>query len=228
MKLVKLTMSAAAAMVFIGASSVSATPTWIGLCKTATLLNCAKANLVKHPLLGRLIPLVGPGKFNAGFVTIECEGGTGNSNQIEAQQNKEFTGTIESLTFASCKGCTAVAVVTPQAVLLKMNSEAGEWRLQANNAKVKFTGCPLGQFCTYEAVLDLEVQMNATDALVEPKGFEFKRVTAESTALCSEKGKWETGTTLFDWELDDAGFPNGTRHKGVTPSLIGAILIKTF
>jgi hypothetical protein len=49
----------------------------------------------------------------------------------------------------------------------------------------------------------------------------FARVSAESTALCAEKGKWLTGKTSFDWELDNAVFPHGTRHKGIFPSLIG-------
>jgi hypothetical protein len=249
MKLVKLTMLAATAaiagMAFIGASSASATPTWIAICGKLQLLNCENKWLVKHPLLGRLIALAGPGAFNAGFVTIECASGEGNSTQekekaesgIESQQNKEFKGTLEKLTFAGCKGCTGVAVKTPQAVTLSMMTETGEWLLEANGAKVKFTGCPLSQSCTYEGNLKLVLEHHIVkepkleeDAVANPaanpKGAEFTKVALESTSLCAEVGKWEKGLTLFDWELDDKVFPNGTKHEGVTPSLIGANLIK--
>jgi hypothetical protein len=228
MKLVKLTLLAAtaaiAAMAFIGASSASATPPWIAVCGKAQLLNCENQWLVKHPLLGRLIALVGPGKFNAGFVTVECESGEGHSNEIESQQSGEVKGKLEALTFAGCKGCTGVKV-EPVAVALNMETETGGWRVKANGGKVQFTGCPLSQTCTYEGNLNLEVQMNETEAFVEPKGTEFKKVEP-STSLCAATGKWETGKTLFDWELNDKAFPNGTRHKDVFPSLIGKELIK--
>jgi hypothetical protein len=242
MKLVKLTLLAAiasiAAMAFIGASSASATPTWIAICGKMQLLNCENQWLVKHPLPGRLIALVGPGKFNAGFVTVECASGEGWSTEMESQQNKgekggEFLGTLEKLTFGTeaskCKGCTGVEVKTPQNVVLNMETETGGWRLKTETTpgKVKFTGCPLSQFCTYEGTLNLEVQMNETDgAFVEPKGTEFSKVAAESTSLCAEKGKWESGKTTFHWELNDKAFPNGTRHKNIFPSLIGKELIK--
>jgi hypothetical protein len=228
MKIVKLVMlvaiAAIAAMAFIGASSASATPPWIAVCLKAELLNCK--NLAKHPLPGRLIGLGGPGKFNAGFVTLECAGSEGWSVQIESQQKGESSGTLESMTLNGCKGCTGVALKTPQTATLTMETEIGNWRSISNGVKVKFTGCPLSQSCTYEANLNLEVQMNETEAFTEPKGAEFKKIAAESTALCAEKGKWETGKATFDWELDDAPFPNGTRHKNVFPSLIGKELIK--
>jgi hypothetical protein len=240
MKLVKLitlaAIAAAVVMAFIGASTASATPTWIAVCLKLELLNCAKANLVKHPLLGRLIALVGPGKFNAGFVKVECSNGEGNSevtgvgkSEIQSQQEKEFTGKLEKLTFAGCKGCTSVAVKTPQVVTLKMSADTEGWLLEANGSKVKFTGCPLSQVCTYETNLILAVEDNEkTDVIANPNGFEFQKVALESTALCAEKGKWETGATLFDWELDNATIPNGERHTAVSPSLIGANLLKTF
>ena len=225
MKLVRLTLlattAAIAAMAFIGASSASAEPPWYVICKTGKLLNCA--NRVTHPLLGRLISLAGPGKFNAGFVTVECESGEGNSNQIEAQQNGSFKGTLEKLTFAGCKGCTGVKV-EPVAVEVTMATATGPFELKANGAKTQFTGCPFGTTCTYEGNLNLEVQMNEaeTEQWVEPKGATFTRI-APSGGLCAEKGKWETAKTLFDWELDDAV---GTRHKDVGISLAKE-LIKT-
>jgi hypothetical protein len=229
MKIVMLTLLAATAAVaataFIGASSASATPPWLGWCIVPQLLNCTKENLVKHPLLGRVLTEAGPGKFNAGFVTVECESGMGTSNEIEAEQEKEFKGTLESLTFSGCKGCTGVAVKTPQAVVLNMETETGGWRLKANGSKVKFTGCPLSQSCTYEGNLNLEGQMDETSMFVEPKGAEFKKVSAESTSLCAETGKWETGKTRTKWILDNP--PTDTTHN-VWMSLIGANLIKTF
>jgi len=240
MKLVKLTMLAATAavvaMAFIGASSASATPPWISICKGAKveLLNCA--NRVTHPLLGRLIALVGKGSFKAGFVNIECEKGEGWSNQIEAQQSEKFLGTLEALHFTGCKGCEEVEVITPQNVVLKMTTETGGWVLETETttAKVKFKKCILSQECTYEGNLSLPVQMEETvegkvietEAYVVPGGAAFKRV-APSTSLCAETGKWESGKTTFDWELNDKAFPLGTRHKNVFISLIGKELIKT-
>jgi hypothetical protein len=216
-------IAGSAAMALVGASSASATPTWIGVCLKAELLNCK--NLAKHPLLGRLVGLGGPGKFNAGFVTLECAGSEGWSFQVESEQEKESNGKIESMTLNGCKGCTGVALKTPQSAVLNMETETGGWRSKANGVKIKFTGCPLSQFCTYETNLNLEIQMNEMEAFTEPKGAEFAKIPAESTALCAEKGKWETGKTTFDWELNDAAFPNGTRHKNVFPSLIGKVLI---
>jgi hypothetical protein len=234
MKLVKLTMLAAtaaiAAMAFIGASSASATPTWITWCAKQQLLNCEGKWLVKHPLLGSAIPLASEGEFNAGFVSVVCASGEGHSNRIESQQNKEFKGTLVELTFTGpegkCKGCTKVEVKKEQPVVLKMETETGEWRLKAEKAKVKFTGCPLSQFCTYEGNLNLEVQMNETEAFVEPKGTAFTKVAAESTSLCAAEGKWETGKSVVDWELNDQVFPFGERHVKVFPTLIGPNLIQ--
>jgi hypothetical protein len=229
MKIVKLTLltatAAVAAMAFIGASSASATPPWITLCGKAQLLNCENQWLVKHPLLGRKINLVGPSKFNVGFVTFECESGEGHSNEIESQQSGEFKATLEALTFAGCKGCTGFAVTTPEALVINMETETGGWRWKLNGFKFKLTGCPLSQSCTYEGNLNLEVQMNGTEAFTEPKGTAFQKVEP-STGLCAATGKWETGKTTLDWELDDKPFPNGTRHKNVFPSLIGKELIK--
>ena len=188
------------------------------MCKKAELLNCK--NLVTHPLLGRFIALIGKGAFKAGFVTIECASGEGHSNQIESQQSGEFKGELESLAFATCLGCKKVAVKTPQVITLDMETETGGWKLHAKNAQIKFTECSLSQSCTYEGNLDLEVQMNEKEAFVEPQGAAFTKIEP-STILCAATGKWEKGTTSFDWELDDKAFPNGTRHPNVTASLIG-------
>jgi hypothetical protein len=229
MKLVKLTLLAATAAVaataLIGASSASATPTWIGVCKQLELLNCV--NLVKHPLNGKILALVGPGKFNSGFVTVECASGKGHSNLIASQQNGEFKGTLEELKFETCKGCTGVEVTTPQNVVVNMTEATGGWRLKTETTpgKVKFTGCPFGTTCIYEGNIDLGFEHSEKaghkNAVINPNGFELKR-GAGSGALCAEKGKWESGTTLLDWTLDDA---TPTIHEGVSPSLIGASLI---
>jgi hypothetical protein len=222
LKLAILTATAAIAAMALGTPSASATPPWRGVCLKAELLNCK--NLVKHPLLGRIISLVGPGKMNAGFVTVECEKGEGWSNLIESEANGESKTTLESLTFSGCKGCTGNTVTTPQTVTSTMETETGGWRSKTENAKVKLTGCPFGTTCIYEGNLNLEIQMSETGAFVEPKGATLKKV-AGSGGLCAETSKLETGTTTFDWELDDAAFPNGTRHKVTTPSLIGEKLI---
>jgi hypothetical protein len=231
MKLVKLTLlaitAAIAAMAFIGASSASAFPGWIASCAKPQLLNCEGKWLVKHPLPGRFIPLVGPGKFNSGFVTVECEKGEGRSNEIESEQNKEFKGTLEELGFSGCKGCTGVKVTTPQKVVLNMETETGGWRLKTETTpgKVEFTGCPFGTTCFYEGEINLEVQMDEEGSFADPKGLELKR-GAGSGALCAEKGKWESGRMRWDWELDDFKFPFGTRHVNITQSLIGPNLIE--
>jgi len=162
--------------------------------------------------------------MNAGFVTVKCTSGEGWSNQVESEQNGESKFTLESLTFSGCTGCTGNTVTTPQTVTSTMETETGGWRSKTENAKVKLTGCPFGTTCIYEGNLNLEIQMGETGAFVEPKGATLKR-GAGSGGLCAETSKLETGTTTFDWELDNAAFPNGTRHKGTTPSLIGKELI---
>jgi hypothetical protein len=229
MKIVKLTLLAAiaavAAMAFIGASSASATPPWIAVCGKAQLLNCENQWLVKHPLLGRIIDLAGPVVDNFGFVTVKCSSGEGHSNEVESEQSGEFKGTLEALSFAGCTSCTSLTLLTPQAFSLSMETETGGWRLTLNNVRLQAMGCPLSQLCTYEGNLNMEIQMNETEAFTEPKGTEFKKVEP-STSLCAASGKWETGKATFDWELDNATFPNGTRHKNVFPSLIGKELIK--
>jgi hypothetical protein len=230
MKIVKLTMlvatAAIAATAFIGVSSASATPPWIAICGKPQLLNCEGKWLVKHPLLGRIILLAGQSIFNIGFVKVNCASGEGHSNEIESEQKGEFKGTLESFPFASCTGCTGVVVKMPQAMVLDMETETGGWRLKANGVKVKFNSCPLSQSCTYEGNLNLEVQMNETGAFVEPKSTTVNKVAGESSALCAEIGRWETGTMSFDWELDDQAFPFGERHRNITLSLIGANLIQ--
>jgi hypothetical protein len=225
MKFIKMALLAAtaavAAMAFIGASSASATPTWMTFCKTPELLNCATANRVTHPLLGKIRALAGKGFFLSAF-KIECASGEGESNSIESQQNGAIKGSLQTLTFKECTGgCTTVTVRTPQAVELNMENETAGWRLKANNGKVLFSGCTFGVECEFEGNLNFEVQMDATGAFVEPKGTSFNLIKG-SAFLCGSTGKWETGQTRFDWVLD-----GGTVHKNVTPSLIGANLIVT-
>lgn len=221
MRPVKLTLlvatAAVAAMAFVNASSALAAHSWIALCDAQQLLLCEQSHLIKHPLLGRAILLVGPGKFNAGFVNVECTSGKGETNQVESQQEVNFKATLESLAFAGCKGCTGVAVTTPQAVVLNMESEAVEesWRLTAEKAKVKFSGCPFGVSCTYSGNLNFKVQMDAEGAFADPEGKEF--TLSEGGGLCAAKGKWESGRTRVDWQLDDAKL---SIHKNIWPSLI--------
>jgi hypothetical protein len=223
MKLIKVALLAATAVVtamaFIGASTASATPTWIGICKNAELLNCA--NLVKHPLLGKILALAGPGTFKSNF-EISCTSGHGLSNAIQSQQNESFTGTLEELTFTGCSGgCNTVTVLTPQAVLLGMENATEGWKLKAVSARVNFSGCTFGVECEFEGTLDLPISMDATGAYVDPLGAKFELIKG-SKLLCGVTGKWESGRTRFDWVLDDA---TPTRHLNVTPSLIGANLI---
>ena len=226
MRLIKITLLAAtaavAAMAFIGGSTASATGTWIGLCKAAELLNCAKANLTKHPLKGKLITLAGKSIFQSNFKTT-CEVGEGETASIEAQQQASFKGTIELLFFASCSGdCTFVNVKTPQAAELNMETEAGEnWRLKAANVKIVFANCIVGGGCEFEGTLNLKVQMDAAGAYADPEGTSFTRIQG-SALLCGSTLKWEEGRTRFDWMLDD-----GTVDKNVWPSLIGKSLIAT-
>ena len=228
MRLIKMTLLAAtaavAALAFIGASTALATGPWIGVCKAAELLNCAKANLIKHPLNGKLRSLVGKGFFQSNF-KIECESGEGESNSISSQQSANFVGTLESLTFTGCKGgCTTITVRTPQSFLRDMETEGGEnWRLKLNNLKILFSGCTFGVECEFEGSLNLQVQMDAQGAYADPAGAVFNRIKG-SALLCGNTLKWEEGRTRFDWVLDDA---TPTVHKNVWPSLIGKSLIAT-
>lgn len=230
MKLVKLTMLAAtaalAASALIGSSSASAvTHPWIALCDAQQLLLCATSHLLKHPLLGRFLLSAGAGKFNAGFVTVECTFGFGETNLVESQQKQNpvstsflpteaFKATLESLSFGPCKSCTNFEVTTPQSTGLWMEGSEGTWWLTAENTRIKLLGCPLGASCTYEGNLKLKVQMNSEGAFSDPEGKEFKFVGG--TFGCAEKGKWETGRTRFEWKLDD----NGLAHREIWPTLL--------
>ena len=224
MRLIKMALLAATATVvataFIGASTASATGPWIGLCKAQELLNCAKANLIKHPLKGRFLLSLGKGFSQFNF-KIECTSGTGKSNEIEAQQEASFKGTLESLTVTGCSGgCKKIEVKTPQAFEINMETEAGaDWRLKLANAKVAFSECTFGVTCEFEITLNLKLQMDAEGAYADPEGAKFQRIKG-SALLCGETGKWEEGRTRLLWTLTD-----GTAHKNIWPSLIGKSLI---
>jgi predicted metal-binding protein len=222
MKLVKLTMLAATAAIvasaFVGASSASALTHKIGaLCDAAQLLLCEVSHLIKHPLLGRGRLVVGSGAFNAGFVTIKCESGLGETNEVQSQQEGAFNATLEKLTFSGCTGCTGLAVKTPQAMEINMESEGTEsWRLKVAGAKFTASGCPFGTTCTYESNLDIKLQMDAEGAFGDPEGKEFKRGEG-SGGLCAAVGKWESGRTRPQWKLDDA---KGSIHTKIWPTLL--------
>jgi hypothetical protein len=235
MKLLKLTMLAAtttlAASAFIGASSASAVGThpWTALCDAQELLLCPTANLIKHSLLGRARLLTGPSEFNGGSVVFKCTSGEGESTEpgVESQQKQNpetaatvpteaFKANLGTLTFAGCTGCTGFTFTTPQPVVLWMGTALGnDWWLTANSTRFKLTGCTFGSTCTYEGNLKFKLQMDAEGAFFDPEGAELKRI--EGSALCAEKGKWESGRTRLDWKLDDA---KSSVHQKVWPSLL--------
>jgi hypothetical protein len=232
MKLLKLTMLAATAAVaasaFIGASSASAVShKWIALCNAQTLNLCPTANLIKHELLGKALLLQPkPGEFNAGFVTVKCPEGHGETNAIQSQQEQSventatvpttaFLAKLEFLKFTGCTGCTGVAVAPAEIHLWMKTGLADDWRLTALNAKVTFSGCPFGVSCTYKGNLEFIVQMDAEGAFGDPEGKEFE--LSEGGFGCAAVGKWTTGRTRIDWKLDDA---NGTIHTKIWPTLL--------
>jgi hypothetical protein len=229
MKLTKMALFAAtaaiAAMMFIGASTASATGPWISICKKIELLNCTAANRVTHPLKGKIRFLLGKGFFLSAF-KIECASGLGESSSIESQQNGSIKGSLESLSFTACSGgCTTMTVRTPQAFEINMEVEATEsWRMKLANAKILFSGCTFGVECEFEGTLNLKVGMDATGAFTDPAGTSFNLIKG-SAFLCGSTMKWEEGRTRFDWVLDQA--PTPTVHQNVTPSLIGKALIIT-
>jgi hypothetical protein len=226
MKLVKLTMLAATAavavMAFIDVSTAFATPPWIAVCLKQELLSCAKGNLVKHPLLGRIAVTAGVNTFASNF-KIECTKASGESSLVESQQNGNAKRVYETLGIVECTGgCKKVQVFIPQTVELNMETEATEsWRAKSNNLKVKFSECTFGVECKFEANLNLRIQMNEEGAFTEPEGTIFKLIEG-SKFLCGETGKWETGRTKYSWVLDDAA---KTTFKSIWPSLIGKELI---
>jgi hypothetical protein len=224
MKLLKLTMLAATAAVaasaFIGASSASAAHPVLALCDAPQLLLCEASHLIAHPLEGRYLLLIGAGAFSAGFVTIKCTGGHGESNTRPSQETGGLKATLEKLTFNECTGCTNVAVKTPQAAEVSMESEGTEtWRLKSTGAKVTFSGCPFGTTCEYEGNLNLKVQMDEEGAFADPENTKFKKVGGGG--LCSAEGTWESGRSRVDWKLDNA---EGTIHKNITPTLQETLL----
>jgi len=224
MKLVKLTMlavtAALAASASIGAPSASAiTHKWGALCDAQQLLLCEASHLIKHPLLGKVRLLMGEAAFNAGFVTIKCSSGEGETNAVESQQLEAFGSTLESLTFAGCSGCTGIAVTVPQVIKLTMETEGGEaWALKAEGSKVKFSGCPFGTTCTYQGNLNFKVQMDAEGSFSDPEGKELSLV--EGGGLCAAASKWQSGRTRVDWKLDDA---KGSIHTKIWPTLLEAL-----
>jgi hypothetical protein len=240
MKLLKLTMLAATAAVaasaFIGASSASAVTThrWIALCDAQQLLLCETNHLIKHPLLGRLLLLKGAGEFNAGFVTIKCTSGHGETNAVESQQeqepgnsntlpNKAFLANLQFLTLTGCTGCTTIATTTPQTMHLWMQTELGEdWRFTLNGYTLKFSGCPFGVSCTYKGNLVFNVKMDAEGAFFDPEGKELS--LSEGSGLCASTGKWTSGRTRLDWKLDDA---NSSIHTHVWPTLLENLTLHT-
>ena len=228
MRLIKMALLAATAtvavMAFVGTSAALATGTWIGLCKAAELLNCAKANLIKHPLKAKLRILVNKGFFLSNL-KVSCELGLGESNLVEAQQQASFKGSLEIFKFIGCSGdCSVVMVRTPQPVEINMETEAGsDWRLKAANMKVAFSSCVFGGECEFEGTLNLKVQMDGEGAYADPEGAAFTLIKG-SALLCGATGKWETGRMRFDWVLDNDPV---TVHKNITPSLIGKSLVAT-
>jgi hypothetical protein len=223
MKLIKLTLLAAIAAVsataFIGASTASALHPWYHICAENTLLGCAKR--VKHPLLGRIVPVVGPGLFKAGF-EIKCTKGAGKSNLVSSQQENAFKATLEELNFSECSGgCTKVKVITPQAVELNMATDGGsDYRLKSNNAKVEFFECTFGVKCKFEGNLNLAVGMDAEGYFADPAGTAFSLIEG-SAFLCGSTGKWESGRTRIGWQLDDVA---GTVHFPVWIPLVAELV----
>jgi hypothetical protein len=211
MKLAKLAMLAAtaafAAMAFIGASSASAAHPVIQLCKEELqLLLCEAKNLVKHPLKGSVLALAEKGTFKALF-TITCKEGMGDSTELEffgAANKVELT--LASLTFTGCEGgCTKVEVAPNQKGFVSMKTEGGaDWFLEANPAKVKFSGCTLGVTCTFEGKLNVGLGMSAagTSFDVGKENQSFKFVEGVKS-FCGETGVWNEGISFIDWRLDD-------------------------
>jgi hypothetical protein len=234
MKLIKLTMLAAiaavAAMAFIGASTASADP-FSGVCFVNPTNLPARLGCVsrpKHPLLGRMLTLVGPGAFKAGF-EIKCNKGMGISNEVQSQQEGAFKATLEELNFEECSGgCKAVKVITPQPVEAVMESAEAAFRLKSANAKVEFFECTFGVKCKFEGTLDLPIHMDSEAKegepegdYVDPEGTEFKRI--EGPEFCGTIGKWESGRTRLDWLLDNA--PTDTIHQHVRIVLLAELVI---
>jgi len=213
--------TALAAAAFIGTPLASAvTHPWSTWCDSQQLLLCAANNLIKHPLLVRSLDLVGATEFSAGFVTVKCTSGNGETNQVESQQEGAFKATLEKLTFAGCTGCTAFGAKAPQALEVNVESEGTEtWRLKATGLKFNLSGCPFGATCTYEGNLSLKVQMDEEGAFADPEGAAFKRV--EGSALCAETGKWVSGRTRTDIILDDAKL---SIHKRVWPTRLETLV----
>jgi hypothetical protein len=236
MRLIKMALLAATAavvaMAFIGASTASATKPWRGICLKNTPLNCAKADLAKHPLLGLLLASAGKGFFLSNF-KIECESGEGKSNALESQNEAAVEGELESLTFAGCSGgCKQVKVITPVALTLDMTTDEGGWNLSTENAEVEFFECTFGVKCKFGGSLTLNVNTDAEGSYSDPEGKEFKLLEG-SKLLCGGTGKWEEGRTRYLWTLDDGEDEEGnpvwtTTHKKIWFSLIGKELIKTF
>ena len=224
MKIVKLTMlvaiAAFASMAFIGASSASATHQVIQLCKAQELLLCAAGNLIKHPLKGRVLLLLGKFSLKALF-SITCPSGHGESDELEFFSNGAPVNlTLTSLTFSACEGgCKVIEVAPKQSGKVFDNKEVEpEWFLEAPTFKIKFSSCEGGATCTFEGVLKVKVQMDAEGSFLDfgkdKPAFNF---VEGSKIFCGSVLTWNEGLTRLDWRLDDA---SGTIHKTVYLTLL--------
>ena len=192
---------------------------WIALCKVSELLLCANGNLIKHPLLGRLLLEVGAGEFKAAF-SIKCPSGLGRSLELESQQESEFNTTLKSLFFEGCSGCGSAFAVLQPASLTMGTYEGNDWKFKISGLKFEFTNClEPGVTCEFEGNLDLKIQMSETESFVEPEGAEFKLIKGNE-ATCGKTGKWVSGRATFRWTIE-SGENAGTYN--VWPSLLEAL-----
>jgi len=80
----------------------------------------------------------GEGKFNAGFVTVECHAAA------TATNGKEFT---IKFAFKECSGCTTVEATVSKATLTATGGGNG---VAEGSGEAVFKGCPFNTECKYK------------------------------------------------------------------------------
>ncbi len=190
--------AALAVMAFVAAGSASAQEKHlVVICEVPTKVGelCPENKLYKHITVKAELEKLGEVKHAVllGNVNELCE-----QSIVEGKttQTSPVLGEITNVTFTTgCKPCSTVTVSGyPFPVEIIHDEEAGVhlWLLIATGKiRAKFTGCPFGVTCTFEAKeIHLDVENKETTPLVLTLENELTRVEG-SELFCGNVGKWD-------------------------------------
>lgn len=177
-----------AATAFIGAGSASASVLKSVFCKAHEEL-CKSGNL-----WGKDLTIVGKSS-NArllGSLPVTCESSV--TILSGAENEHDITGTVTSLTWTNCKGCTTVTTTTlPGALLLTTADPLNATIHVTGTAVVLLKGCPFGIECTATAKgVTLEAKGGTIGGTASASAAE--KTVGLSGGLCGSSGQWDAST----------------------------------